>query len=363
MSSPCLLARSACWWPCPRSLAPALAPAQPGGRGAARPGARAGGAGTPLASPGPAQRPTAPPRPVRSRLGRRRLRPGPPARADGGRRPARIAVHTSQPGLDRCAALARVAWPGQVLLSQASAGLVADSLPAGADLADLGWHRLADLGPAEHVWQLRHPDLPAAFPPLRSLDAYRHNLPVELTSFVPRDAELAELAALTDGARLVTLTGSGGCGKTRLALHAAAGRVGAHADGVWLAELAALRDPAQVAAAIADVLQVRQRGPDRGPAELAAAIGTRSCCWSWTTASTSSAPAPRWPMACCGPARGCASSPPAASRWACRARSPGGCPRCRSRPTRRWCRPTTWAGSRPSGCSPNAPAWPAPGSR
>ena len=188
-------------------------------------------------------------------------------------RPASIAVHTGQ-GLDHCAELARIAWPGQVLLSQAPATLVADQLPPGADLADLGWHRLADLGPAEHVWQLRHPDLPAGFPPPRSLDAHPHNLPVQLTSFVRRDAELAELAALIDGARLVTLTGSGGCGKTRLALHAAAGRVGEQAGGVWLAELAALRDPAQVAGSVADAVRVRLRGPDRGAAELAAAIGT-----------------------------------------------------------------------------------------
>jgi predicted ATPase/DNA-binding CsgD family transcriptional regulator len=190
-------------------------------------------------------------------------------------RPALIAVHTSPQGLDRCTALARAAWPGQVLLSQATDALVHDHRPAGADLADLGWHRLADLGPAEHVWLLRHPDLPAACPPPRSLDTYRHNLPVELTSFVRRDAELAELAALTEGARLVTLTGSGGCGKTRLALHAAAGRVGRHADGVWLAELAALRDPAQVAASVADAVQARLRGPDHGPAELAGVIGRR----------------------------------------------------------------------------------------
>ena len=190
-------------------------------------------------------------------------------------RPALIAVHTSQQGLDRCTALARAAWPGQVLLSQATAALVHDCRPGGADLADLGWHRLADLGPAEHIWQLRHPDLPSACPPPRSLDTYRHNLPVQLTSFVRRDAELAELAALTEGARLVTLTGSGGCGKTRLALHAAAGRVGEHADGVWLAELAALRDPTQVAAAVADAAQARLRGPDNGPAELAGVIGHR----------------------------------------------------------------------------------------
>jgi predicted ATPase/DNA-binding CsgD family transcriptional regulator len=198
--------------------------------------------------------------------------------------PAGIAVHTSHAGLaghvgycgagaDRCAALARIASAGQVLLSQASAALMADGPPAGTDLTDLGWHRLADLGPAEHVWQLGHPDLHTAFPPLRSLGSYRHNLPVELTSFVPRDAELAELITLVDEARLVTLTGSGGCGKTRLALHAAAAQVGAHADGVWLAELAPLRDPDQVAASIADVLQVRRRGPDIGPGELAAAIG------------------------------------------------------------------------------------------
>ena len=190
-------------------------------------------------------------------------------------RPALLAVHTSPQGLDRCTALARAAWPGQVLLSQATDALVHDHRPAGTDLADLGWHRLADLGPAEHVWQLRHPDLPAACPPPRSLDTYRHNLPVELTSFVRRDAELAELAALTEGARLVTLTGSGGCGKTRLALHAAAGRVGRHADGVWLAELAALRDPAQVAASVADAVQARLRGPDHGPGELAGVIGRR----------------------------------------------------------------------------------------
>jgi hypothetical protein len=79
--------------------------------------------------------------------------------------PARIAVHTSHsgypgPGLDRCVALARVAWPGQVLLSQASAGVVAGGLSAGGDLADLGRHRLADLGPAEHVWQLAIPICP-----------------------------------------------------------------------------------------------------------------------------------------------------------------------------------------------------------
>ena len=195
--------------------------------------------------------------------------------------PPGIAVHTGRSSgpadavpVRRCAALARIAAAGQVLLSQASASLVSADLPPGADLADLGWHRLADLGPAEHVWQLRHPQVPDAFPPPRSLDAYQHNLPVELTSFVSRDAELTEIAALIDSDRLVTLTGAGGCGKTRLALHAAADRIAAYADGMRLVELAALRDPVRVPATIADVLHARQRGPDSGPGALAAAIGT-----------------------------------------------------------------------------------------
>jgi predicted ATPase len=198
--------------------------------------------------------------------------------------PARVAVHTARSGrsgpayrgqvFDRCAALSQVACAGQVLLSQASASLVADDLPAGAGLTGLGLHRLGDLRPAERVWQLRHADLPAEFPPLRSLDAHPHNLPVELTSFVPRDAELGEIDRLTEDARLVTVTGSGGCGKTRLALHAAAGRIGKYPSGVWLAELAALRDTARVPATIAEALRLRRRGPDWEPADLAAAIGT-----------------------------------------------------------------------------------------
>lgn len=206
-------------------------------------------------------------------------------------RPASIAVHTGQ-GLDHCAELARIAWPGQVLLSQAPATLVADQLPPGADLADLGWHRLADLGPAEHVWQLRHPDLPAGFPPPRSLDAHPHNLPVQLTSFVRRDAELAELAALIDGARLVTLTGSGGCGKTRLALHAAAGRVGeqaAYGSRNWPLCVTPPRWrgrwPTRCGCGCGD--------PTAGPPSWPPRSAPANCCWYSTTASTSSAAAPR----------------------------------------------------------------------
>jgi predicted ATPase/DNA-binding CsgD family transcriptional regulator len=105
-------------------------------------------------------------------------------------------------------------------------------------LRDLGSHRLKDLGPPEWVWQVCHPDLMNEFPPLRSLGAIVNNLPTQLTSFVGRDVELAELGRAFEAARLVTLTGAGGCGKTRLALHAVAEVAERHPDGVWWVELA-----------------------------------------------------------------------------------------------------------------------------
>jgi predicted ATPase/DNA-binding CsgD family transcriptional regulator len=160
--------------------------------------------------------------------------------------------------LSRCLCLRDSASAGQLVLSQATADLIAGGLPAGATLIDLGWHRLPDLGPPAHLWQLGHADTEAEFPPLRTLDAGRHNLPVLLTSFVGRDGELAELGRLLRETRLVTLTGSGGCGKTRLALQAAAERVAYRPDGVWLAELAALRDPEQVPTALAAAMTVHE---------------------------------------------------------------------------------------------------------
>ena len=102
------------------------------------------------------------------------------------------------------------------------------------------------------------PRLPADFPPLRTLDARPHNLPLQLTSFVGRERELAEVAALLGAHRLVTLTGPGGTGKTRLALQAAADALEASPDGVWLAELAALADPALVPQAVAAAVGVRE---------------------------------------------------------------------------------------------------------
>jgi class 3 adenylate cyclase len=100
------------------------------------------------------------------------------------------------PGVNRCARLRAVAHGGQVLLSQAAADRVRDSLPAGASLRDLGSHRLKDLQQPEHLFQWLHPALPADFPPLRSLEAFVHNLPRQLTSFIGRDREIAEMKRL-----------------------------------------------------------------------------------------------------------------------------------------------------------------------
>jgi predicted ATPase len=145
----------------------------------------------------------------------------------------------------------------QVLVSNSTAELVRDSLPSGASLLDLGEHRLKDLIRPEHVYQLVHPVLPYAFPPLKSIDAYPNNLPIQLTSFIGRQHEIEETKRLLSTARLVTLTGSGGTGKTRLGLQVAAEVLSTFADGVWLVELAPLSEPDQVVPALAGVLELR----------------------------------------------------------------------------------------------------------
>ena len=161
--------------------------------------------------------------------------------------------------LNRCARLRAIAHGGQVLLSEATRALTALDLPAGVSLQDLGVHRLQDLSLSERVFQLCHPDLPAAFPPLRSLDARPHNLPLQLTRFVGRARELGEVQSTLRSARLVTLTGTGGSGKTRLALQVAADLLEEHPDGTWFVEFAGTADPTLVPRVVSSTLGIREQ--------------------------------------------------------------------------------------------------------
>ncbi|HYN70021.1 MAG TPA: AAA family ATPase, partial [Candidatus Eisenbacteria bacterium] len=173
----------------------------------------------------------------------------------------RIAIHSGTaesrdgdffgPALNRDARILAIGHGGQILLSAAAAVLTRDRLPADVELVDLGSHRLRDLDRPEQVFQVRVADLPRDFPPLLSLSATRSNLPVQLTSFVGREQERAQVEALVDRARLVTLIGTGGTGKTRLMLEAAGEIAARFPDGVWLAELAPLGDTGQIAPEIA----------------------------------------------------------------------------------------------------------------
>ena len=158
----------------------------------------------------------------------------------------------------RAARVAAVAWGGQVLVSEAAAVLVRDGLPPGAALTDLGVHRLKDLGRPERIFQLQAAGMQAGFPPLRSLGnpALPNNLPAQLSAFIGRDREVAEVQALVESARLVTLTGAGGCGKTRLGLQVAAELLDGSGDGVWVVELAAVTEEDAVPAAISQALRL-----------------------------------------------------------------------------------------------------------
>jgi hypothetical protein len=147
---------------------------------------------------------------------------------------------------------------GQVLLSLAAQQRVCDMLPAGVELRDLGERRLRDLGHAEHIFQLVAPDLPADFAPLKTLDPRPNNLPAQLTSFIGREREVKAARKLVRRAdvRLVTLTGAGGIGKTRLA-QVAAELLDEMEHGVFVG-LAAARDPALVISTIAQVLESKR---------------------------------------------------------------------------------------------------------
>jgi len=156
--------------------------------------------------------------------------------------------------VNRAARLTSVAHGGQIVVSLATEELVEES---GVELADLGEHVLRDLSRAERVFQVVHPELASEFPALRSLDSFPSNLPLQLTAFVGRDDELTEILTALEGARVVTLTGIGGVGKTRLALQAAAQVVAQYRDGAWLCELAPVGDPGAVVEVIATALGVQ----------------------------------------------------------------------------------------------------------
>ncbi len=181
----------------------------------------------------------------------------------------RMALHTGEAelrdgdyfgaALNRTARLMSVGAGGQILVSQTTAAVIQDRLPAQVSLLDLGEHRLKDLVRPERVFQVIVPDLPTDFPPLKSLGAFPHNLPVQLTSFIGREHDMAETRHLLPATHLLTLTGPGGTGKTRLSLQVAADLLDAFSDGAWLVELAPLSDPTLLPQTVASVWDVREQ--------------------------------------------------------------------------------------------------------
>jgi predicted ATPase/DNA-binding SARP family transcriptional activator len=190
--------------------------------------------------------------------------------SDAARIKIRIALHTGVcherdgdyfgPTVDRTARLEAIAHGGQVVMSRATADIAREHLPPGAGLRHLGTHRLKDLGHSEEVFQLVAEGLEDDFPPLRSLDnpELENNLPAQLSSFVGREGELSQIRSLMASSRLVTLTGAGGLGKTRLALQVAAEQLDGSGGGVWFVDLAPLADPGLVAATVAQTIGVRE---------------------------------------------------------------------------------------------------------
>ena len=166
---------------------------------------------------------------------------------------------------------------GQILVSASAAAIGADGLPDGAYLVDLGSHRLKDLTHPEHVWALVHPDLHAIDAPLRTLDAHRHNLPLQPTPLIGRIAELADVAGELADERLVTLTGAGGVGKTRLAASVGAALVQRFPGGAWWVDLAPLSDGAAIASTLLAAIGANEDGA-RPALDIAARPPRRRCC-------------------------------------------------------------------------------------
>jgi predicted ATPase/class 3 adenylate cyclase len=187
---------------------------------------------------------------------------------DGASVRVRMGLHTGEPqssstgylGIDvhRAARIGAAAHGGQILLSQATYALVEGQLPGGVTVRDLGDHRLKDLRRPKHLYQLVIPGLPSDFPPPKTLDLSPNNLPVQLTSFIGRSEEVGEVKELLSRERLLTLTGPGGTGKTRLALQVAAEMSEHFQHGVFLAALAPVTDPELVLSTIAQSIGITE---------------------------------------------------------------------------------------------------------
>ena len=192
---------------------------------------------------------------------------------DGGEVRIRIGLHTGEAtlvgneylGLDvhRAARVASAGHGGQVLVSETTRALVDHALPPGLTLKDLGLHRLKDLAQPERLFQLVVDGLPDDFPPLKTLEATPNNLPTQLTSFIGRDDQVREATKLLARSRLLTLTGPGGTGKTRLSLQIAATVLDQFPDGVYFVPLSAIYDPELVPSAIAQALAISTTGRHR----------------------------------------------------------------------------------------------------
>ncbi len=180
----------------------------------------------------------------------------------------RCALHTGEaierngdyfgPAVNRVARLLSIGHGGQTLVSGVTRDLAHSDLRAGSALVDLGFRRLKDLAEPEHVWQLNVTGLPAEFPPLRSLDTLPNNLPIQRTSFVGRQHDVGEVKELLGRHHLLTLLGSGGVGKTRLALQVGAELLDRYPDGVWFVDFAPITDPELVSSVIAQTLGMSQ---------------------------------------------------------------------------------------------------------
>lgn len=160
--------------------------------------------------------------------------------------------------LNRVARILSTVHGGQVLISLSTQELLRDHLPPGVQLRHMGEHRLKDLARPEHLYQIIAPELPSEFAGIRSLESVANNLPIQLTNFIGREREMAEVTRLLGSTRLLTLSGMGGTGKTRLSLQVAAEVLDTYPDGVWFVEFATIDDASLVPETVAAALSLRQ---------------------------------------------------------------------------------------------------------